>query len=96
MAALTNVRSHRRRRIALPQDGIDAARLTDDDLARELEHLHETRHDVFLHSSDHALHHHTQRTAELEREFLRRNPERAVDPGRLRVGARARRPQPQG
>jgi hypothetical protein len=71
-------------------DGIPGGQLTDEDLDRELAHLHETRHDVFLHSSQPALAHHTERTEELEREYLHRHPERSVDPDRLRAGARAR------
>ena len=71
-------------------EGIAAGSLADDDLDRELEHLHETRHEVFLHGSAHALLRHTERTAELEAEYLRRNPAREVDPQRLRAGARMR------
>ncbi len=71
-------------------DGIPGSELADDDLDRELEHLHQTRHEVFLHGSQHALAHHTQRTDELEREYLRRHPQRAIDPDRLRAGARVR------
>ncbi len=74
-------------------DGIPGEQLADDDLDRELEHLHQTRHDVFLHGSEQALTHHTQRTDELEGEYRRRRPERAVDPDRLRAGARARKGQ---
>jgi hypothetical protein len=71
-------------------DGIPGEELADDDLDRELEHLHETRHEVFLHGSEHSLINHTQRTEELECEYLNRHPERSVDPDRLRAGARAR------
>jgi Family of unknown function (DUF6158) len=71
-------------------DGIPPADLTEDDLLRELENLHRTRHDTFLHGSAHALHRHTERTAELEVDYLRRHPERQVDPDRLRAGARSR------
>jgi hypothetical protein len=71
-------------------DGVPAARLDDAELERELEHLHRTRHEVFLHGSAQALDHHTQRMADLEQEWLRRHPERQVDPQRLRAGARAR------
>ena len=52
--------------------------------------LHDTRHDTFLHGGPDALERHTTRTAELEYEYLRRHPEREVDPNRLRSGARAR------
>jgi hypothetical protein len=64
--------------------GIDAAQLSDDDLVRELRQLHLTRSDTFFHGSDDALSMHTARTSELEAEYLRRNPDREVDPLRLR------------
>ncbi|MFB4274611.1 MULTISPECIES: DUF6158 family protein [unclassified Nonomuraea] len=70
--------------------GIDAAQLSDDDLVRELRQLHLTRSDTFFHGSDDALSMHTARTSELEAEYLRRNPDREVDPLRLREGARQR------
>ncbi|WP_336210274.1 DUF6158 family protein [Nonomuraea sp. LPB2021202275-12-8] len=70
--------------------GIDPADLSDDDLLRELRQLHVTRTDTFLHGSDDALATHTSRTNEMETEYLRRHPERDVDPNRLREGARAR------
>jgi len=70
--------------------GIDPAQLSDDDLIRELRQLHTTRTDTFLHGSDDALARHTSRTNELESEWLRRNPERDIDPNRLREGARQR------
>ncbi|MEV0993475.1 DUF6158 family protein [Nonomuraea sp. NPDC050202] len=70
--------------------GIDPAQLSDDDLVRELRQLHLTRSDTFFHGSDDALDHHTSRTNELEAEYLRRNPDREVDPLRLREGARQR------
>jgi hypothetical protein len=70
--------------------GIKPAQLSDEDLLRELRHLHMTRTDTFLHGSDDALARHTSRTNELESEYLRRYPEREVDPNRLREGARSR------
>ncbi|MER7499826.1 DUF6158 family protein [Nonomuraea pusilla] len=70
--------------------GIDPVQLSDDDLIRELRHLHMTRSDTFFHGSDDALATHTSRTQELETEYLRRHPDREVDPGRLREGARQR------
>jgi len=73
----------------MPQ-GIPASSLDDDDLMRELASLHETRHETLRHGSDDALQTHTERTAELEEEYLRRYPEREVDPERLRSGARDR------
>lgn len=72
------------------QRGVPAGELDDDDLYRELRHLHETRHETFLHGTDEALANHTQRMAELEQEYLRRHPERSVDPERTRAGTRAR------
>ncbi len=68
--------------------GVPSDRLTDEALDRELKHLHETRNDTFLHGSDDALAFHTERTAELEREFLQRNPERVPDARRTRHGSR--------
>ena len=65
-------------------DGVPAELLSAQDLCRELAHLHRTRHDTFLHGSAQALAHHTQRMNELEVEYLRRYPEREVDPRRLR------------
>lgn len=68
--------------------GPTAADLGWEDLLRELAHLHETRHETFLHGSAAALRHHSQRTAELEQEYLRRHPGREVEDGRLRAGRR--------
>jgi len=68
--------------------GPAAVELGDDDLLRELEQLHRTRHETFLHGSESALAHHTQRTKTLEEEYLRRNPGREVDEERLRAGRR--------
>jgi hypothetical protein len=69
--------------------GIPGSDLDESDLLRELKHLHQTRNDTFLHGSAEALMTHTLRMAELEDEYLRRHPEREVDPRRLRSGARA-------
>ena len=68
--------------------GVPASDLKDEDLERELAHLHGTRHDTFLHGSDDALTFHTSRTEELEQEYLRRNPDRVVDARRTRHGSR--------
>lgn len=68
--------------------GVPARKLSDELLERELEHLHQTRHDTFLHGSDDALAFHTSRTGELEEEYLHRNPDRVVDARRTRHGAR--------
>jgi hypothetical protein len=74
----------------LPADRIPARELSADDLVRELATLHRTRHDTFRHGSDQALAHHSQRMRELEDEYLRRFPQREVDPDRLTAGARIR------
>jgi hypothetical protein len=70
-------------------NGVPAEQLDDDDLRRELEHLHETRHATFLGGSQSALEHHTERMLALEADFLRRFPlEGAPDPQRTRAGSR--------
>ncbi|MFJ3224910.1 DUF6158 family protein [Streptomyces sp. NPDC086783] len=71
-------------------EGLDPSLLDDQELVRELESVHRTRHDTFLHGSNDALAAHTHRTAALEDEYMRRNPDRAVTAGRTREGARAR------
>ena len=68
--------------------GVPAEQLSDEALERELAHLHETRHDTFLHGSEDALQFHTARTAELEQDYLRRNPDRVIDARRTRHGSR--------
>ncbi|EIV94464.1 DUF6158 family protein [Frankia sp. QA3] len=69
--------------------GIPAPNLTDDDLVRELRHLHRTRHDAFIAGSEDAFETHTARMMELEREYLRRFPDAASpDPRRTRAGRR--------
>ncbi len=68
--------------------GVPAESLTDEALERELKHLHETRHDTFLHGSEDALQFHTKRMNELEAEYLRRNPDRVIDARRTRHGSR--------
>ncbi|MFF5213048.1 DUF6158 family protein [Streptosporangium sp. NPDC000396] len=70
--------------------GINPEDLAEDDLLRELRHMHKTRTDTLMHGSDDALANHTARTRELEGEYLRRHPERDIDPERLREGARQR------
>jgi hypothetical protein len=70
--------------------GVDAGDLSDTALLRELQQLHSTRHDTFRHGTDDALDEHTRRTTELESEYLRRHPNREVEPERTRQGARAR------
>jgi hypothetical protein len=71
------------------QHGVNPEELSDDDLRRELAHLHETRHDTLLGGSQDALDTHTQRMLALEREFLQRFPaEGAPDVLRTRSGSR--------
>jgi hypothetical protein len=75
--------------------GIAPDELADDDLRREVAHLHETRHDTLLGGSESALQAHTERMLALEQEFLRRFPqESAPDPERTRAGSRAQAGQP--
>jgi hypothetical protein len=68
--------------------GVNPEDLVETDLIRELAHVHRTRHDTFLHGSPDALREHSSRTDELEQEYLRRHPEREVNPARTRAGAR--------
>jgi hypothetical protein len=70
--------------------GVDPASLDDQQLLKELETIHRTRHDTLLHGSTDALAAHNARLAQLEGEYLRRNPRRPVAKGRTREGARAR------
>jgi hypothetical protein len=60
--------------------GVVPESLSDRDLLRELEQLHRTRHEAFLHGPTEALQHHSERTAALELEYLRRYPERDIKP----------------
>ncbi|MGW8065457.1 DUF6158 family protein [Streptomyces ziwulingensis] len=70
--------------------GVDPGRLEDQQLMKELETIHRTRHDTLLHGSNDALRAHNERMAQLEGEWLRRNPRRPVAAGRTREGARER------
>ncbi|HZF88151.1 DUF6158 family protein [Streptomyces sp.] len=70
--------------------GVDPGRLDDQQLMRELETIHRTRHDTLLYGSNDALRAHNERMAQLEGEYLRRNPRRFVAAGRTRDGARER------
>ncbi|WP_230885329.1 DUF6158 family protein [Streptomyces spinoverrucosus] len=70
--------------------GVDPGRLDDQQLMKELETIHRTRHDTLLYGSNDALRAHNERMAQLEGEYLRRNPRRFVAPGRTRDGARER------
>ena len=77
-------------RVARPAMGVAPTDLTNDNLLRELEQLYETRLTTLRHGSEDALATHTRRTSELEVEYVRRFPDREVDPNRLREGARQR------
>ena len=69
--------------------GVPPEELADEDLEREVHHLHETRHDTFLNGSADALQAHTERMLALEAEYLRRFPDRATpDPLRMRDTSR--------
>ncbi|MDQ0407370.1 DUF6158 family protein [Streptomyces sp. NBC_01723] len=70
--------------------GVDPGRLDDQQLMKELETIHRTRHDTLLYGSNDALRAHNDRMARLEGEWLRRNPHRPVAAGRTREGARER------
>src|SRR4051794_28401599 len=59
--------------------GIPASELTDDDLERELTHVHEKRHDVFLTGTADQLLNNVARMLELEKAFLERFGERVPD-----------------
>lgn len=60
-------------------DGIPGADLSDDDLDRELRHVHEKRHDIFVDGTAEQLRNLTRRTGELEDEYLRRFPDRVTE-----------------
>ena len=70
-------------------EGVPAADLPDEDLLRELDSLARTRVQTLRHGSDDALRTHIDRMAELEQEYLRRFPDREIDPQRTREGARS-------
>jgi hypothetical protein len=75
--------------------GIPPQDLSDDDLVREVTHLHETRHDAMRGASESAFEAHTERMLALEQEYIRRFPEDAApDPLRTRAGAREDAGQP--
>ena len=80
---------------ALHPHGIDPRELSDDDVVREVTHLHETRHDAMRGASESAFEVHTERMLALEQEYIRRFPEdSAPDPLRTRAGAREDAGQP--
>ncbi len=71
------------------ESGIPGAELSEEDLQRQLEHLHQTRHETFLNGSADALDAHTKRMLELEAEYARRFPDRTQpDPLRQRETSR--------
>jgi hypothetical protein len=92
-AALTQLEHDTAGTAAGADEGVPADELTDDDLDRELTTLHRTRDETFRRGSEQALERHSSRTEELEREYLRRFPDRDIDPLRLRAGARERAEQ---
>jgi hypothetical protein len=76
-------------------DGIPPRQLTDADLAREVAHLHGTRHNTFLHGTRDALRAHTVRMLALEEESMRRfSGIMTPDPMRTRAGSRQAAGQP--
>jgi hypothetical protein len=69
--------------------GVAPQDLADEDLRREMQHLHDTRHDTVLDGSESALQAHTERMLALEGEFLARFPQDAApDEQRTRAGSR--------
>jgi len=71
-------------------NGVDPSRLDDQQLMKELETIHRTRHDTLLYGSNDALRAHNDRMAQLEGEYLRRHPRRPTAAGRTLDGARER------
>ena len=71
------------------EPGVPAHELSEDDLFRELGQLCATRCQTLRHGSDQALATHTRRIQELEADYLRRHPQREIDPDRTREGARS-------
>ena len=59
--------------------GIDGADLSDEDLERELTHVHEKRHDILRTGSADALANNISRTLELESAYLKRFRDRVPD-----------------
>src|SRR3954451_6811259 len=85
----------RRMTEALHQHGVDPRALSDDDLVREVTHLHETRHDAMRGASESAFEAHTERMLALEKEYIRRFPEdSAPAPPPPRAGSREDAGQP--
>jgi hypothetical protein len=65
-------------------DQVPASDLSVAELLAEMASLHRTRHDTLRYASAGAVRTHLTRTAELEREYLRRFPDREVDQSRTR------------
>ncbi|MEU8587684.1 DUF6158 family protein [Streptomyces sp. NPDC048664] len=78
------------RRTGSHMTGVEPGRLTEQQLMKELETIHRTRHDTLLYGSGDALRTHNDRMAQLEGEYLRRHPRRGVASSRTRDGARER------
>jgi|tagenome__1003787_1003787.scaffolds.fasta_scaffold19089933_2 hypothetical protein len=60
-------------------EGIPGAELSDEDLERELRHVHEKRHDILVEGTADQWRNHERRTAELERAYLERFADRVKD-----------------
>ncbi len=75
--------------MAITTNRVPGRDLDDSALERELDRLHETRHETFLDGSADALAAHTERMLELEHEYARRFPQRTLpDARRTREGSR--------
>ena len=53
--------------------------ISNDDITRELDHLHQKRHDIFRTGHAEAWRNHMERTMQLEVEYLRRFPHGVAD-----------------
>ena len=60
-------------------EGIPGSDLSDDDLERELRHVHEKRHDIFVDGTAEQLRNHSVRAQELEQAYLERFADRVKD-----------------
>jgi hypothetical protein len=69
--------------------GIPALSLSDEDLERELAHVHAKRHEIFLEGNFDQLLNNTARTEELELAYLDRFPDRVPDAARKRAAVLA-------
>jgi hypothetical protein len=59
--------------------GIPGSELSDEDLERELTHVHEKRHDIFIDGTVDQWRNLVLRTRELEEAYLQRFPDKVVD-----------------